>query len=115
MTERMSSWDQHDLCKRGVPSDRLVHLYRTWGQGGYGIIATGNVMLHPQQMEAPGNAVLYAPHETPDRIKQFRRLATAAKAEGSLVVMQISHTGRQVPDFMNPNPVSAGDVKLDNR
>ncbi|KAG8688904.1 hypothetical protein FRC09_012679 [Ceratobasidium sp. 395] len=115
MTERMSSWDQHDLSKRGVPSDRLARLYEVWGKGGYGIILTGNVMLHPEQLEAPGNAILYAPHETPERIEQFRKMANGAKAEGSLAVMQISHPGRQVPSFVNPNPVSAGDVKLDDR
>jgi 2,4-dienoyl-CoA reductase-like NADH-dependent reductase (Old Yellow Enzyme family) len=111
----MSSWDQHDLSKRGVPSDRLVSLYEAWGKGGYGIILTGNVMVHPEQLEAPGNAILYAPHETPERFEQFRRVANAAKAEGSLAVMQISHAGRQVVSYVNPNPVSAGDVKLDDR
>ncbi|KAF8600054.1 NADH oxidase [Ceratobasidium sp. AG-I] len=115
MSERMASWDQHDLSKRGVPSDGLVRLYEAWGKGGYGIILTGNVMLHPSQLEAPGNPILYAPHETPERIEQFRRMASASKAEGSLVVMQVSHPGRQVVAAVNPNPVSAGDVKLDDR
>jgi len=115
MSERMASWDQHDLSKRGIPSDELIRVYETWGKGGYGIILTGNVMLHPTQLEAPGNPILYAPHETPERIEQFRRLASASKAEGSLAVMQISHPGRQVAAFLNPNPVSAGDVKLEDR
>ncbi|QRV93333.1 NADH:flavin oxidoreductase/NADH oxidase [Ceratobasidium sp. AG-Ba] len=115
MTERMSSWDQHDLSKRGIPSNRLVRLYEEWGKGGYGIILTGNVMIHPEQLEAPGNPVLYAPHETPERLEQFRKLAAGAKAQGSIVIMQISHAGRQVASFVNPNPVSAGDVKLDDR
>ena len=38
MTERMSSWDQHDLGKRGIPSEQLIRLYEEWGKGGYGII-----------------------------------------------------------------------------
>ena len=38
MTERLSSWDQHDLSKRGVPSPELIHLYEEWGKGGYGVI-----------------------------------------------------------------------------
>lgn len=111
----MASWDQHDLSKRGVPSEGLIRLYEAWGKGGYGIVLTGNVAIHPAQLEAPGNLILYEPHETSERIEQFRRMASASKVEGSLVVMQISHPGRQVPAFINPISVSAGDVKLDNR
>jgi 2,4-dienoyl-CoA reductase-like NADH-dependent reductase (Old Yellow Enzyme family) len=115
MSERMASWDTQDLSKRGIPSDRLVRLYEAWGKDGYGIILTGNVMVHPEQLETPGNPILYAAHETPERLNQFRRIAIGGKAHGSLMVMQICHPGRQVAAFVNPNPVSAGDVKLDDR
>ncbi|GAB1522916.1 hypothetical protein RhiTH_006043 [Rhizoctonia solani] len=87
-------------------------LYEKWGQGGYGIIITGNVMLHPEELEAPGNAILYAPHETPESIEQFCRMATAGKSGGNLMIMQISHPGHQVPAFINPNPLGASDIKL---
>ncbi|QRW10138.1 NADH:flavin oxidoreductase/NADH oxidase [Ceratobasidium sp. AG-Ba] len=72
-------------------------------------------MIHPEQLEAPGNSILYAPHETPERLEQFRKIANAAKANGSLVLMQIMHPGRQTPGFINPFPVSSGDVRLDDR
>ncbi|KAG9086858.1 hypothetical protein FRC06_002851 [Ceratobasidium sp. 370] len=114
MSELMSSWDQHDLSKRGIPSDRLINLYSAWSTTGYGIILTGNVMVHPEQLEGPGNPTLYAPHETPERIEQFRRWAAAGKAGGSLMLMQLSHAGRQVGAYINPHPVSAGDVRLVN-
>ncbi|KAH7327573.1 NADH oxidase [Rhizoctonia solani] len=112
LTERMSSWDQYDPSKRGVPPERLVKLYEEWGKGGWGIIATGNVLVHPEHLEAAGNAILYEPHETPERIEQFRKIAAAGKAHGSLMVMQLSHAGRQVPLFVNPHPVGASDIQL---
>ncbi|CCO32781.1 NADH-dependent flavin oxidoreductase [Rhizoctonia solani AG-1 IB] len=112
MSEYMASWDKNDPSKCGIPSDRLVRLYEKWGQAGYGIIITGNVMLHPEQLEAPGNAILCSLYETPKRIEQFRRVAAAGKAGGSLMIMQISHPGRQVPAFINPNPLGASDIKL---
>lgn len=115
LTERMSSWDQRDTSKRGIPSERLIKLYEEWGKGGWGIVVTGNVMVHPEHLEAAGNAILYAPHETPQRIEMFRRIAAASKAHGSLAVMQISHAGRQVPIFVNPNPVGAGEAQLGYR
>ncbi|KAH7323338.1 NADH oxidase [Rhizoctonia solani] len=115
MSERMASWDQKDLSKRGIPSDDLVGLYEGWGKAGYGIILTGNVMVHPEQLEAPGNPILYGPHETPERIEQFRKMAAAGKAHGSLMIMQVSHPGRQVAAFVNPSPVGASDIQLADR
>ncbi|KAF8732474.1 NADH:flavin oxidoreductase / NADH oxidase family, partial [Rhizoctonia solani] len=115
MSERMASWDPQDLSKRGIPSDDLVGLYERWGQAGYGIILTGNVMVHPEQLEAPGNPILYAPHETPERMEQFRKMAAAGKADGSLMIMQVSHPGRQVAALVNPNPVGASDIQLADR
>ncbi|CAE7161916.1 unnamed protein product [Rhizoctonia solani] len=115
MAEGMASWDQDDLSKRGIPSKDLVGLYEGWGKAGYGILLTGNVMLHPSELAAPGTPVLYAPHETPERIEQFRKMAAAGKAHGSLMVMQVSHPGRQVPALVNPNPVGASDIQLADR
>ena len=114
-SEQMASWDQHDLSKRGIPSDRLIRLYEAWGRAGYGLILTGNIMIHPEQLEAPGNVILYGPHETPERMEQLRRMAEAGKVEGSLMVAQLSHPGRQTSSTLNPNPVSAGDVQLGDR
>ena len=45
MTERLSSWDSKILEKRGVPSAELINAYRRWGEGGIGLILTGNYML----------------------------------------------------------------------
>ncbi|CAE6452506.1 unnamed protein product [Rhizoctonia solani] len=114
-SERLASWDPKDLSKRGVPSDDLVCLYEAWGNAGYGILVTGNVMVDPQQLEAPGNALFYEPHETPQRLEQFRRMATAGKAHGSMMIMQVSHPGRQISVLMNPGPVGASDIQLADR
>lgn len=54
MTERLSSWDPKDLSKRGIPSKELINVYKRWGEGGMGTILTGNVMIHPTQLEAAG-------------------------------------------------------------
>jgi 2,4-dienoyl-CoA reductase-like NADH-dependent reductase (Old Yellow Enzyme family) len=45
MTERLSSWDQHNPAKRGVPSKELIKVYEEWGKGGYGIVLSGNTMV----------------------------------------------------------------------
>lgn len=114
MTERLSSWDPVNIEKRGVPSKELVNLYRRWGEGDYGLLLTGNVMIEYDHLEAPGNPIIPrgAPFEG-ERFEGFRDLATAAKKEGSLIVAQLSHPGRQVPELVQPHPISASDVQLE--
>lgn len=68
--------------------------------------------MTPIDLEAPGNMIMYEPLETLERLEAYSRVAAAAKAHGSLAMVQISHAGRQVLDAINPNPVSAGDVQL---
>ena len=72
----------------------------------------GNAMITPLDLEAPGNMIMYEPFETPERLEAFARVAKAAKAHGSLAIVQVSHSGRQVSELVNPNPVSASDVQL---
>ncbi|CUA72011.1 NADH oxidase [Thermoanaerobacter brockii] [Rhizoctonia solani] len=115
MGERMYSWDQRDPTARGTPSDRLIRLYETWGRGGYGIITTGHIVVDTSYLATPGNGAITQSNSTPTHIDQFRRMASAGKAHGSLVVMQLSHAGRKAPGYINSHPVSAGDVRLDEQ
>ncbi|KAH7038153.1 NADH oxidase [Microdochium trichocladiopsis] len=118
MTERLSTWDPKDLPKRGIPTDELVNVYQRWGEGGLGVILSGNIMIDYDQLEAAGNPIV-APASDPEqrkfegpRFEGFKRLAEASKAHGSLIVAQVSHPGRQVPEMINPHPVSASDIQL---
>ncbi|OJJ35264.1 hypothetical protein ASPWEDRAFT_51387 [Aspergillus wentii DTO 134E9] len=113
MTERLSSWSPTDLKARGVPSPELINVYKRWGEGGYGLISTGNIMIAYDQLEAPGNPVIdleNPPHG--ERFDAFAALAAAAKKQGSLVIGQVSHPGRQTEQRLQKDPVSASDVQL---
>jgi 2,4-dienoyl-CoA reductase-like NADH-dependent reductase (Old Yellow Enzyme family) len=55
MTERLSSWDSKNLEARGVPSKNLINVYRRWGEGKFGVILTGNIMIEYDHLEAAGN------------------------------------------------------------
>lgn len=54
---------------------------------------------------------LDAPYEG-ERFDRFKELAKAAKADGSLLVAQVNHPGRQVEARVNPVAISASDVQL---
>lgn len=114
MTERLSSWNPEKFEARGIPSQNLINVYRHWGEGGYGVILSGNTMIDYDQLEAMGNPII--PPNAPfsgKRFEAFKEMATQAKKEGSLFVTQVSHPGRQVEDRINPKPISASDVQLE--
>lgn len=114
MTERLSSWDPKDLQKRGVPSKELINVYKRWGEGEFGVILTGNVMVEYHQLEAAGNPIVPREAEfSGERFEAFKELATQGKKHGSLVIAQVSHPGRQVAQNINPHPISASDVQLE--
>jgi 2,4-dienoyl-CoA reductase-like NADH-dependent reductase (Old Yellow Enzyme family) len=115
MSEQLSSWDEKDLTKRGIPSEELINVYRRWGESGYGVILLGNTMIDYDQLETFGNQII--PLDAPfsgERFERFKEIASAAKKHGSLVYPQLSHPGRQVRSNIQPNPISASDVQLAN-
>ncbi|HEV7163697.1 MAG TPA: NADH:flavin oxidoreductase/NADH oxidase family protein [Solirubrobacteraceae bacterium] len=90
-----------------LPDERLISLYRRWGDGGAGLLITGNVMVHAEALTGPGGIVL------DDRapLEPFARWAQAGKAGGAAMWMQVSHPGRQVQAKMPgvvwaPSPVA---------
>jgi len=116
MTERLSSWDPKEFAKRGVPSENLINVYRRWGEGGFGVILTGNIMIAYDQLEAPGNPIIppEAKAEAGDkRFDAFKKMADVSKAHGALIVGQVSHPGRQTEQRLQPDPVSASDIQLE--
>ncbi|KAI1842063.1 hypothetical protein JX266_011714 [Neoarthrinium moseri] len=113
MSEGLASWDEDDLSARGIPGKDLATLYRKWGEGGWGQLLTGNVQIHPGHLEGKGNKII--PPDAPfegERFEGFKAIADGAKAHGSLIVAQVSHAGRQVPEDIQQHPVSASDVQL---
>ncbi|KAJ8059453.1 hypothetical protein OCU04_011116 [Sclerotinia nivalis] len=114
MSERQASWDPKDLKARGIPSTNLVNVYKRWGEGEYGQILTGNIMIEYDHLEGMGNPIipLEAPFEG-ERFERFAAMAKEGKAHGSLMVGQVSHPGRQVESRVQPNPISASDVQLE--
>lgn len=116
MSERQASWSTPITSPgNGIPSPELIELYRRWSQGGWGVILSGNVMISPTNLEAPGNTIIPsdAPFSGP-RFDAFSAMGRAMKAaHGTLAVAQVSHPGRQAPSVIQPDPVSASDVQLE--
>jgi 2,4-dienoyl-CoA reductase-like NADH-dependent reductase (Old Yellow Enzyme family) len=92
-----------------APSAELISLYKAWGQGGSGLIITGNVMVDARAMTGPGGVVL----EDDRHLDRFKHWADTARAGGAQVWMQINHPGRQMPASLGQPTLAPSVVALD--
>lgn len=91
------------------PDGRLEQLYRTWGEGGYGLLITGNVMVDRTQLGEPGNVVI----EDDRDLDALTRWAKAAHDSGTPILVQLNHPGRQCNPFaLGQVPVAPSAVPL---
>ena len=88
---------------------RFERLYRRWGEGGVGMMITGNVLVDRWHLERPNNIVI----DDGGGRRQLAALARAGTARGAHFWAQLSHTGRQVSSHINPAPLSCSDVEID--
>ncbi|KAE8151586.1 hypothetical protein BDV25DRAFT_128661 [Aspergillus avenaceus] len=113
ISEGLASFSMAEPATRGIPSPEYINLYKHWGEGNIGLIITGSIMIDPEHLPATGNAVI--PLGSPfhgTRFERFCQASSAAKRQGSLIVAQLSHPGRQTPLHLQPFPISASDVPL---
>lgn len=92
-----------------APSDDLIRLYKSWADGGVGLIITGNVMIDRRAMTGPGGVVL----ESGTTAQRFREWAKTARSGGAQVWMQINHPGRQMPAALGQQTIAPSAVAMD--
>lgn len=88
-----------------------ARLYKTWARGGSGVLLTGNVQIHRDYLERPGNIVIEAP-QSDDQLASLRAMASAATDNGAHIWMQISHAGRQTPASVTKEPVAPSAIPV---
>ena len=104
MTEGLAAGDN-----RG--NARFVELYRRWGEGGAGLLVTGNVLVDRWHLERGGNLAI-AGEQPKEALAWLADIARAAKAHGSHLWMQLNHAGRQTQKMINRRPKAPSDVGL---
>ncbi|KAJ9138169.1 NADH oxidase 3 [Pleurostoma richardsiae] len=89
---------EHCADKNGIPNEKLSRAYATWADGGWGMVLTGNVQVDPRYLGAPGD-VATAEKQVGEEalLASWRAWAAAGSANGTPLVMQINHPGRQSP------------------
>ncbi|PJM79869.1 NADH:flavin oxidoreductase [Bifidobacterium scaligerum] len=92
-----------------APTEAHIRLYRTWAEGGAGVLVTGNVMVDHTQLGEPGNVAV----EDERDLAMLRRWAAAGTENGAHCWMQINHPGRQSPITINQHPFAPSGGKVD--
>ncbi len=103
-----------DAWLRATPA--LERLYRTWSEGGCGLLITGNVQVDRFDLERPANvAIDQSEPRTFDAAARARLAdwARAGQASGNALWVQLSHAGRQTPRYVTGRPVAPSAVQLD--
>jgi len=95
----------------GRAGERIERVYRTWAEGGSGLLLTGNIMVDGRYRERPANVIVDGEQDEAGRAG-LRRFAEASKSGGGAVIAQISHAGRQSPKAVAPEPVGPSAVAM---
>ncbi|HWA30618.1 MAG TPA: NADH:flavin oxidoreductase/NADH oxidase family protein [Rhizomicrobium sp.] len=93
----------------GRSTARLETLYRRWAQSGAGLLLSGNIQVDRWHLERPGNVVA----DDENGLEELTALAAAGKSKGAHFWAQLGHTGRQVSDAINPEPLAPSSVEID--
>lgn len=131
LSEYASTYDEDNVENCGKPMDRYAELYQgehnpksnppcvggtdcftELADGGAGLICTGNIPIHRDNLENYNNAVL-DPNNPWDPVAAFSPAVNAAKSRGAIFLPQLQFPGRQVPEFLNKNPRSSSDQQLE--
>jgi len=103
-----------DPLLRATPA--LERLYRTWSEGGAGLLITGNLQVDRFDLERPGNVAIDLSEPRTFDAEARARLAAWARAgtvNGNQLWVQIAHAGRQSPRYVTGRPLAPSAVQLD--
>lgn len=69
----------------------------------------GNVSCDVRYPEAARNVCCDKATMGDEIVEEMKPAVQAAKAHGSLFIVQLTHAGRQTPEFVSPTPVSSSE------
>ncbi len=104
MTEGLSSGNNQG-------NERFVRLYQRWGEGGSGLLITGNFLVDRWHLERGGNLAIEGTQSN-QALAALADIAKAAKAHGSQIWVQLNHAGRQTQKMINKHPKAPSNIGL---
>jgi len=90
------------------PTQSLVTLYKTWAEGGAGIVMTGNVMIDRTALGEPNNVAI----EDERDLAMLTKWAKAGTENDTHLWIQLNHPGKQSPKMISKEPVAPSAIPL---
>ncbi|MBG08091.1 MAG: NADH:flavin oxidoreductase [Halobacteriovoraceae bacterium] len=114
---------QNRLCKSAMTegiadeynraTDEHLHLYKSWSEGGAGLLISGNIQVDRRYLERPGNIAIDG-NQDEEQLRRLRNLAEAGTKNGNHFWVQLSHAGRQTDPKVNKFGVGPSAIKSRN-
>ncbi len=92
-----------------APSKALMNLYKSWADGGSGLLISGNVMVDRSALTGAGAVVL----EDDQQLDKFKKWASIGKSGGARFWLQLNHPGRQMPANLQQQTWGPSEVPVD--
>lgn len=92
----------------GSVTGAFAPLYKAWGAGGAALLITGNVMVDQRHANEP----LAVSVENEKNLALLQQWAKTAAANNVEIWPQLSHPGKQSPNFLNDAPVAPSAIPL---
>jgi 2,4-dienoyl-CoA reductase-like NADH-dependent reductase (Old Yellow Enzyme family) len=103
-----SAMSENASTKNHKPSRLLINAYEKWGQGGAGLLITGNIMIDSKALGEPRNVVI----EDESGLKLLEQWAKTVKNTGTHLWAQINHPGRQAMEQINSDLMAPSSIPL---
>jgi len=104
-----AAMEENMAADRQNPSAQLIELYQRWALGGAGLLISGNVMISRKALTGPGGVVLDAESD----LTLFKGWAQAGQQNGTRLILQLNHPGRQMPANLGQQAIAPSVVPLD--
>lgn len=103
-----SAMSENASTKNHKPSQLLINAYKKWGQGGAGLLITGNIMIDSKALGEPRNVVV----EDENGLKLLEQWAKTVKNTSTHLWAQINHPGRQAMEQINSDLMAPSSIPL---
>ncbi|VDN59286.1 unnamed protein product [Dracunculus medinensis] len=98
------------MKQSGIPTKKLLNLYKKYSDGEYGVIVTGCIMINGKNLEAPGNVIIDKELESDERREAFKEWTEITKKNGSVFIAQLFHPGKHAIDIAGGNKFDVNTV-----
>lgn len=92
------------------PNQKFFKAYKTWVEGGTGLLISGNVMIDSNHLGEANNVVI---EKGLNNLENLKKWASATDGTDTHIWIQLNHPGKQIPKFLNDEPVAPTALPLE--